>query len=56
MYAHTLVTVSMATAAATGGHELSLLEVGPIIFGGTQGIITFLRSKRLLASRATCLR
>jgi len=35
---------------------MSLLELGPIIFGGVEGIITYLRGNRLLAQSKTCTR
>ena len=33
---------------------MSLKDVGPIIFGGTPGIISYLRHKGLLATSKTC--
>ena len=35
---------------------MSLLEVGPVIFGGVAGIVTYLRQHRLLATQKTCSR
>ena len=36
--------------------EMSLMQVGPIIFGSTDAIITFLRRHGLLAATKTCTR
>ena len=36
--------------------NMSLLELGPVIFGGTEGIITFMRNHGLLAQSKTCVR
>ena len=33
---------------------MSILELGPIIFGGTPGIIAYLRRKKLLSSHKDC--
>ena len=33
---------------------MSLLELGPVAFGGTPGIITFLQGKHVLASQKKC--
>ena len=33
---------------------MSLLELGPVAFGGTPGIITFLQGKHVLASQKQC--
>jgi len=33
---------------------ISLLQLGPVIFGGTDGIISFLQEKGLLAQQLTC--
>ena len=35
---------------------ISLLQLGPVIFGGTDGILSFLQGKGLLAQRLTCHR
>ena len=35
---------------------MSLLELGPVIFGGNKGIIDFLRQHHLLASQCNCAR
>ena len=35
---------------------MSLLQLGPTIFGRTPGIITYMRSKGLLAQTKTCAR
>ena len=35
---------------------MSLLEIGPVIFGGNTGIITYLRIRGLLARSCTCTR
>ena len=35
---------------------ISLLQLGPVIFGGTDGIISFLQGKGLLAQQLTCHR
>ena len=35
---------------------ISLLELGPVIFGGIDGIISFLQGKGLLAQQKTCHR
>lgn len=35
---------------------MSLLGLGPVIFGGTDAIIAFMRTHRLLASRQDCAR
>ena len=35
---------------------MSFLEVGPVIFGGNDKIIRYLRSKHLLARSKTCTR
>ena len=33
---------------------MSLLDIGPVIFGGTEGIISWMQSKRLLAQSKDC--
>ena len=35
---------------------MSLLDLGPVIFGGNEKIIAFLRQNRLLARIQTCTR
>ena len=35
---------------------MSLLEVGPAIFGGTDGLIAYLRRLKLLATSCNCIR
>ena len=35
---------------------MSLLEVGPVMFGGTDRIITYLRARNLLAANQDCTR
>ena len=34
---------------------MSLLELGPVAFGGTPGIIAFLQTKNVLASQQQCV-
>ena len=34
--------------------EMSLIGIGPVMFGGTAGIITYLQSKHVLASTKQC--
>ena len=44
---------------AIGGEiafKMSILELGPILFGGNEGIIDFFRQHHLLASRCYCAR
>ena len=36
--------------------RMSLLQLGPTIFGGTPGIITYMQSNGLLATAKTCAR
>ena len=36
--------------------RMSLLELGPVIFGGTDAIISFLRTNGLLSTRQNCIR
>ena len=33
---------------------MSILQIGPIAFGGTAAIVSFFQSKQLLASSANC--
>ena len=33
---------------------MSLLEIGPVIFGGTRGIVQYLQTKRVLSRHKTC--
>ena len=42
--------------AAAPVNSLSLLEVGPLLFGGVDGIIAFMRTRGLLGNRALCVR
>ena len=43
-------------AHMAGNATISLLQLGPVIFGGTDGIISFLQGKGLLAQQLTCHR
>ena len=36
--------------------EMACLDVGPIMFGGTEGVIHFFKTKRVLASSMQCTR
>ena len=36
--------------------EMAFLDVGPIMFGGTEGVIHFFKTKRVLASSMQCTR
>ena len=44
VYAHVLFNVA----------EMSILDIGPVVFGGTAGIIAFFQSKGVLARRQQC--
>ncbi len=35
---------------------MSLLELGPVIFGGTPGIVSYLQARNLLANHSNCSR
>ena len=35
---------------------MSLLQLGPVLFGGTDGIITYLQNHALLARSQNCIR
>ena len=43
-------------AAPLRVYIMSLLEVGPVIFGGVAGIVTYLRQHRLLPTQKSCSR
>ena len=43
-------------AAKTNDSVMALLEIGPIVFGGTSGIIQYLRPHHLLALQQNCSR
>ena len=57
----TLLASKTPLLAVTALHFLqsetmSLLELGPVIYGGVEGIISCLRIKRLLARNKNCAR
>ena len=44
-----------AIYANAGKFKMSILQLGPVIFGETDQLITYLQGKDLLASNKTCL-
>ena len=47
--------VSLAGLAGNS-YKMSLLEIGPVIFGSTEGLIDYLRRHHLLADHCNCTR
>ena len=50
------ILTGLAEGSARDQATMSLLELEPVIFGGTEGIITFMRSHGLLAHSINCIR
>ena len=50
------ILAGLAEGSVRDQATMSLLELEPVIFGGTEGIITFMRSHGLLAHSKNCIR
>ena len=49
-----IIIIFLIIGGKHAGREMSLLDLGPVAFGGTPAIITFLQSKNVLARQKEC--
>ena len=51
---NTLFSNKQPRVYAFFGGKMSMLEIGPVIFGGTRGIVQYLQTQIVLARHKTC--